>query len=62
MADPDGPKIAETFYQHLFKGCDTNTNPPDLTKAAECLHIAVAKLRAENVPFSRWVPFVHYGL
>ncbi|KAJ7082505.1 hypothetical protein C8R44DRAFT_753768 [Mycena epipterygia] len=62
MADPDGPKIAETFYQHLFKGCEANMDPPDLTKAAECLHIAVAKLRAENVPFSRWVPFVHYGL
>ncbi|KAJ7107947.1 CHAT domain-containing protein [Mycena epipterygia] len=66
IADPDGPKIAETFYRHLFKDCDTNTNPPilpDLTKAAECLHIAVAKLRANpNVPFSRWVPFVHYGL
>ncbi|KAJ7631531.1 CHAT domain-containing protein, partial [Mycena rosella] len=62
MADLDGPKIAETFYQHLFKGCNTNTDPPDLTKAAECLHNAVAKLRADtNVPFSRWVPFVHYG-
>ncbi|KAJ7082493.1 CHAT domain-containing protein [Mycena epipterygia] len=63
MADPDGPKIAETFYQHLFKGCGISADPPDLTKAAECLHIAVAKLRADpNVPFNRWVPFVHYGL
>ncbi|KAJ7082497.1 CHAT domain-containing protein [Mycena epipterygia] len=62
IADPDGPEIAETFYQHLFKGCATNMDPPDLTKAAESLHIAVAKLRAANVPFSRWVPFVHYGL
>ncbi|KAJ7083423.1 CHAT domain-containing protein [Mycena epipterygia] len=66
MADPDGPAIAETFYRHLFKGCDPNMDPlnlPDLTKAAEFLHIAVAKLRADpNVPFSRWVPFVHYGL
>ncbi|KAJ6516957.1 tetratricopeptide repeat-containing protein [Mycena vulgaris] len=66
MADPDGPKIAGSFYEHLFKGCDANANPPilpDLTKAAEALHIAIAKLRADpNVPFSRWVPFVHYGL
>ncbi|KAJ7123558.1 hypothetical protein C8R44DRAFT_784007, partial [Mycena epipterygia] len=46
MADQDGPEIAETFYQHLFKGCDGNADPPDLTKATECLHIAVAKLRA----------------
>ncbi|KAJ7100413.1 CHAT domain-containing protein [Mycena epipterygia] len=58
MADPDGPKIAETFYEHLFKGCDANATPqvlPDLTKAAEALHIAVTKLRADpKVPFSRW--------
>ncbi|KAJ7090002.1 CHAT domain-containing protein [Mycena epipterygia] len=66
MADPDGPKIAETFYEELFKGCDADANPPilpDLTNAAEALHIAVTKLRADpNIPFSRWVPFVHYGL
>ncbi|KAJ7090003.1 CHAT domain-containing protein, partial [Mycena epipterygia] len=66
MADPDGPRIAEAFYAHLFRGCDHNAESPilpDLTKAAEALHIAVAKLRADpNVPFSRWVPFVHYGL
>ncbi|KAJ7089999.1 CHAT domain-containing protein [Mycena epipterygia] len=66
MADPDGPKIAESFYEHLFKGCDAKANPPilpDLTKAAEALHVAVTKLRADpSVPFSRWVPFVHYGL
>ncbi|KAJ7114992.1 CHAT domain-containing protein [Mycena epipterygia] len=66
MADADGPKIAESFYEHLFEDCDAHANPPilpDLTKAAEALHIAVAKLRADpNVLFSRWVPFVHYGL
>ncbi|KAJ6566335.1 CHAT domain-containing protein [Mycena capillaripes] len=63
MADLDGPNIAEKFYQNLFKGCDTDMGPPNLMKAAESLHIAVAKLRADpNVPFSRWVPFVHYGL
>ncbi|KAJ7107456.1 CHAT domain-containing protein [Mycena epipterygia] len=66
MADPDGPKIANMFYEHLFKSCDADTNPPilpDLMKAAEALHIAVTKLRADpNIPFSRWVPFVHYGL
>ncbi|KAJ7479252.1 CHAT domain-containing protein [Mycena latifolia] len=66
MMDADGPRIAETFYDHLFKGSDAKADPPvlpDLTKAAEALHIAVAKLRADpNVSFSRWVPFVHYGL
>jgi hypothetical protein len=35
----------------------------DLTRAAEALHLAVAKLREEpNISFKRWVPFVHYGL
>ncbi|KAJ7246212.1 CHAT domain-containing protein [Mycena rebaudengoi] len=66
MADVDGPKIAETFYEHLFKGCDANADPPilpDLTRAAKALHVAVTKLRADpNVSFRRWVPFVHYGL
>ncbi|KAJ7128411.1 CHAT domain-containing protein, partial [Mycena epipterygia] len=66
MDDLDGPKIADTFYEHLFKNCDPNSSPPvlpDLTRAAEALHLAVAKLREEpGIPFSRWVPFVHYGL
>ncbi|KAJ6596526.1 hypothetical protein B0H10DRAFT_1828198 [Mycena sp. CBHHK59/15] len=66
MADSDGPRIANTFYEELFKNCDITSNPPvtpDLTQAARALHLAVAKLRKEpNVPFVRWVPFVHYGL
>ncbi|KAJ7126293.1 CHAT domain-containing protein [Mycena epipterygia] len=66
IADRDAPKIVDIFYEHLFKNFDPAAEPPilpDLTKAAEALHIAVAKLRADpNVPFSRWVPFVHYGV
>jgi len=66
MNDFDGPRIADTFYEHLFKNCDPNSNPPvhpDLTQAARALHFAVAKLREEpDIPFRRWVPFVHYGL
>lgn len=66
MEDPGGPKIADTFYEHLFKNCDQTTSPlilPDLTKAAEALQVAVTKLRVDpSVPFRRWVPFVHYGL
>ncbi|KAJ6598700.1 CHAT domain-containing protein [Mycena sp. CBHHK59/15] len=66
MADQDGPKIADIFYEHLFRNCDATSNPPvipDLTEAAHALHLAVAKLREEpDIPFMRWVPFVHYGL
>jgi hypothetical protein len=66
MADPDGPTIADKFYQYLFKNCNTDSTPPvlpDLMDAAGALHVAVAKLReTPNVEFVRWVPFVHYGL
>ncbi|KAF8193164.1 CHAT domain-containing protein [Mycena galopus ATCC 62051] len=66
MHDLDGPTIADSFYEHLFKNCDPNSNPPvlpDLTQAAKALHVAVANLRKEpDISFRRWVPFVHYGL
>jgi hypothetical protein len=66
MDDRDDPKIAGTFYEYLFKNCDPLCSPPtlpDLTAAANALHVAVAKLRCEpEIPFRRWVPFVHYGL
>jgi hypothetical protein len=66
MDDRDGLKIADKFYEHLFKNCDPNSTPPvlpDLKQAAKALHLAVAKLREDpSIPFRRWVPFVHYGL
>jgi hypothetical protein len=61
--DIDGPKVADTFYETLFK--ENNSSPmdagPDTTQAARALHTAVAKLRSENVSFVRWVPFIHLG-
>ncbi|KAJ7728702.1 CHAT domain-containing protein [Mycena maculata] len=66
MDDREGPKVADTFYEHLFRNCDANSSPPvhpDLTEAAHALHLAVTKLRKEpGISFARWVPFVHYGL
>ncbi|KAJ7617740.1 hypothetical protein FB45DRAFT_800536 [Roridomyces roridus] len=66
MADSDGPQITDKFYQHLFKNCDADAKSPtlpDLSKAAETLHLAVAELRKDpQVTFMRWVPFVYYGL
>ncbi|KAJ7501555.1 tetratricopeptide repeat-containing protein [Mycena galericulata] len=62
MDDRDGPKIADTFYEYLFKDCGPD-NFPDLSKAAKALHLAVTKLyREPGMTFQRWVPFVHYGL
>ncbi|KAJ7639626.1 CHAT domain-containing protein [Mycena polygramma] len=64
--DRDGPIVADAFYEHLFKDSDPVSSPPvhpDLTKAAEALHLAVLQLRQEpGISFKRWVPFVHYGL
>ncbi|KAJ7505933.1 CHAT domain-containing protein [Mycena galericulata] len=63
IQDTDGPTIAGSFYNHLFRNCKEDPPvPPELTEAAEALHIAVGLLRADsNIPFMRWVPFVHYG-
>ena len=64
ISDVDGPKIADTFYEHLFKenGSSTTINsPPYTTQAARALHLAVAKLRSEKASFTRWVPFIHLG-
>jgi hypothetical protein len=64
IADLDGPKIAGTFYENIFKGADSNATDdsrPDTTQAARTLHLAVTKLRSENASFIRWVPFIHLG-
>jgi CHAT domain-containing protein len=66
IRDVDGPKIADTFYEYLFPATDSTTDDaprtyPDTSQAAKALHAAVAKLRAENVPFAQWVPFIHLG-
>ncbi|KAJ7621633.1 CHAT domain-containing protein [Mycena polygramma] len=68
MADRDGPKVADKFYEYLFRSCDTSSHPPvlevpHLTDAAKALHLAVIELRKEpDITFARWVPFIHYGL
>ncbi|KAJ7185121.1 hypothetical protein GGX14DRAFT_383710 [Mycena pura] len=58
MQDEDGPKIADKFYEYLFKNCNFGSNPPvlpDLNKSAEALHYAVLQLRREpDISFKRW--------
>ena len=62
MKDQDGPTIVDTFYEELFCGPDGKpANKPDMTKSALALHLAVKKLRSQNVSFRRWVPFIHLG-
>ena len=63
MSDEDGPKVADAFYENFFPaGADLQRAHPDTTDAARALHVAIAKLRAEDVSFRRWVPFIHLGL
>ncbi|THH16518.1 hypothetical protein EW146_g4137 [Bondarzewia mesenterica] len=64
MHDMDGPKIVDEFYRYLFEDEAGAPVPPypNTTRAARALHLAVAKLRAQNCAFKRWVPFVHLGL
>ncbi|KAJ7466000.1 TPR-like protein [Mycena latifolia] len=62
IQDSDAPKVASDVYAHLFK-----TSPPDSTRAAEALHLAVGNLRDSDraggtETFSHWVPFIHVGV
>ncbi|KAJ7469111.1 TPR-like protein [Mycena latifolia] len=62
IMDDEGPQVAGDVYAHLFK-----TSPPDSTRAAEALHLAVRKLRDSDraggtKSFSCWVPFIHVGV
>lgn len=58
ISDPDGPKIAETVYNHLFP----EGGSPDITHAAKALQMAVDKLRDEGAPYQRWIPYIHIGI
>jgi len=62
MKGEDGPTIADTFYEAIFQGPDGKpAQQPNTNKSAQALHIAIKKLRSSNVPFWRWVPFIHMG-
>ncbi|KAJ7208337.1 CHAT domain-containing protein [Mycena pura] len=60
IMDNDAPHVARHVYAHLLK-----TSPPDPTRAAEALHLAVRKLREQSggeKSFLHWVPFIHFGV
>ncbi|KAJ7290684.1 TPR-like protein [Mycena rebaudengoi] len=58
IRDDDAPQVAGDFYAHLLE-----ISPPDSTKAAEALHLAVQKLRERpGAKFIHWVPFIHFGV
>jgi CHAT domain-containing protein len=59
IMDHDAPQVAADVYEHLFK-----TSPPDPTRAAEALHLAIRKLCEGSdgkKSLFHWVPFIHIG-
>jgi CHAT domain-containing protein len=59
IMDNDAPQVASDVYAHLLE-----VSPPDPTRAAEALHLAVQKLREQPgamKSFLCWVPFIHFG-
>ncbi|KAJ7866748.1 CHAT domain-containing protein, partial [Mycena leptocephala] len=58
MDDQDGPLVAESVYSHLFG----DGKEPQASDAAGALQLAMNKLKAQDVPYQRWVPFIHMGV
>ncbi|KAJ6569708.1 CHAT domain-containing protein [Mycena vulgaris] len=58
MNDWDGPRVAEKIYSHLFR----EGQQPQTSDTAEALQLAVQELKAQNVPYERWIPFIHMGI
>jgi hypothetical protein len=56
MADDDGPKVAQWFYEELL-----SKEVIDTDSVAYALDVAVGKLRATGVAPYRWAPFIHMG-
>ncbi|KZP14087.1 hypothetical protein FIBSPDRAFT_981200 [Athelia psychrophila] len=64
MADVDGPRVAQVFYKHMFKGNDSR-------KSAEALHKVVTTMRLKRGPWEntvsegealqRWANYIHIG-
>jgi CHAT domain-containing protein len=60
IGDNVAPQVASDVYGHLLK-----VSPPDSTRAAEALHLAIWKLQDQlgaKESFLRWVPFIHFGV
>jgi len=58
MSDLHGPAVAEGVYKKVLEG----SNVPDVTLAAEGLHLAIQDMRSRGTPFERWLPYIHVGV
>jgi len=62
IADLDGPKVADIFYEYLSGVSSGETSHGiSIGDSARALHRSVQALCLEGVPLQRWVPFVHLG-
>jgi hypothetical protein len=59
MEDVDGPSIAKSVYEDVFKGNSEYINPDDIAYA---LDAAVRRLRHEEEDPRRWATYVHLGI
>jgi hypothetical protein len=59
MEDVDGPRIAKSLYEDVFKGDLEYVNPDDIAYA---LDSAVRRLRDEVKDPMRWAPYIHLGI
>ncbi|KAG8855045.1 hypothetical protein FRB96_007240 [Tulasnella sp. 330] len=59
MEDEDGPGVAKDTHAWMFR---KGPKPVDCRDAAVALSKAVRNLRRKQLPFDRWINFVHYGI
>ncbi|KAG9122418.1 hypothetical protein FRC07_001207 [Ceratobasidium sp. 392] len=59
IGDDDGPVVARTLYEYLFRD---PSGAIDSSEAAIGLNKAIRVLRKAKVPMHRWVPFIHIGV
>ncbi|KZT58854.1 hypothetical protein CALCODRAFT_431864 [Calocera cornea HHB12733] len=57
VSDKDVPEVARLLYSYMMR----DGQVPKHEDAAEGLKRAIANLRRQNVPTSRWAPFIHVG-
>ncbi|KAJ7208241.1 TPR-like protein, partial [Mycena pura] len=60
IGDNIAPQVAGDVYAYLLKA-----SPPDPTRAAEALHLAIKSYQEQlgaNKSFFHWVPFIHFGV
>jgi len=59
MNDNDGPLIAGTIYEELFKNPTASLDPGTIPYA---LDLAIQKLQQNGVHPSRWATYIHVGM